>query len=179
MDRAAADRTVKRLARRAGITMRISPHDALRPGPPVPGPACHLRRRRVHSRRRPPSMTNPVGRYRAAGIARPRRQCSDRASPVAGDYRAVGEQSTSRRLRTRRPEHSGLVSVACPPEVGAVIGGSLHGPAVLLRRIRRLTRRRTGAPRRRRGIGKHTRGRTDQRSVRVRTRAIGATVTHR
>jgi hypothetical protein len=92
MDRSAADRTVKRLARRAGIGKQISPHslrhtfitlaprrrrrpprrsggglarrpaddDALRPRPPVTGPARHIHRRRLR-RRRLPQQLNTAG----------------------------------------------------------------------------------------------------------------------
>jgi integrase len=56
MDRSAADRVIKRLARRAGITKRISPH-SLRSSPPLSMPGCRCatfkRRRRMltHARR--------------------------------------------------------------------------------------------------------------------------------
>ncbi|HSH62387.1 MAG TPA: tyrosine-type recombinase/integrase [Acidimicrobiales bacterium] len=82
MDRYAADRMVKRLARRAGITKRISPYSlrhsfitavldagvplrdvqgaashadprALRPGPGIAGPSRHLHRRHLPRRRLP------------------------------------------------------------------------------------------------------------------------------
>ena len=137
MDRGAADRIVKRLARRAGISKadlakQPSPHvhhlgvgrrrraerraglcrrpprtvlcgpaddDAIRPWPPVVGPARHVPRRRVRRWRIPhPLNTRRCWAISRGRIARHRRKCSGRARSEGRDYRRGRRAPSSRRV---------------------------------------------------------------------------------
>jgi hypothetical protein len=150
MDRYAADRTVKRLARRAGITKRMSPHSlrhsfitaALDAGVPlrdVQEAASHVRRPADdHALRPGPPVARParhVHRGRLRRRRRPLTEMSDRPgryrariSPGRAGYACARSRSCHRRYRAPSSRRAGAVA-------GMGLRGH-SGPAIVeLRRV--------------------------------------------
>ena len=123
MDRHAADRTVKRLARRAGINKRISPHSlhslrhsfftatscfdagvALRD---VQDAASHSDPRDHHALRPGPALPRPARHLRRSGLHRRRQPMTTRADNDVGPN-TMRQPDSNRRLHRSPPATGGI-----------------------------------------------------------------------